>query len=79
MESEGKHKPREETQMADTTWAPTPDDPERMTVEEVCELVGRSSATVYRWMKDGMPSYKWGGERVFRRSEVLGWINQEGT
>ncbi|TVQ96293.1 MAG: DNA-binding protein [Deltaproteobacteria bacterium] len=61
--------------MSEESMAPEPGDPDRMTVAEVCGLLDRSHATIYRWIGEGMPSYKWGGERVFRRSEVLAWVN----
>ena len=53
---------------------PLPGDPDRLTLSELCERLGRHRSTVYRYIDDGMPSYQYLGSRVFRWSEVAEWV-----
>ena len=53
---------------------PLPGDPDRRTLPELCEALERAESTIYRYLDQGMPSYRVLGSRVFRWSEVLAWI-----
>lgn len=48
-----------------------------MSIREVCEYLGISHPTLYRWMKQGLPSHQINpprGRRLFDRGEVDAWI-----
>ena len=53
---------------------PLASDPDHRTLDQLCEELQKSRASVYRWMQKGMPSYRVLGERVFRWSEVQSWV-----
>lgn len=63
--------------MTKTTSPPLPHDPDRRTVAQLMEQLDRSEATIYRWIDQGMPSYRYMGNRVFRWPEVVEWIAKE--
>ena len=60
--------------MDSKTRIPVVGDPDRRTVPQLCEELGISDSTIYRYCKQGMPSYLVGGHRVFRQSEVMEWL-----
>lgn len=53
---------------------PMPDDPDHIDMARLCATLGRTESTVYRYIEQGLPSYRWLGKRVFRWSEVREWI-----
>ena len=57
-----------------TRTPPLPGEPERLSFKEVCAMLGREASSVYRYMDEGMPSYRVLGARVFRRAEVAEWV-----
>lgn len=52
-------------------------DPDRRTVPQVCDELGVSESTVFRYVKQGMPSYLVAGQRVFRQPEVIEWLTEK--
>jgi len=52
--------------------------PERiyLTFQETQEFLGVSHQTVYRLIKQGLPSHKIGKKRVFLKEELTDWIKQ---
>lgn len=56
-------------------------EPDLLTAAEVAHLIGRSSATVYRWARSGyLPSTRGPGTRselVFSKAAVLATLNGE--
>ena len=51
-----------------------PGDPDRRTMQDLCDALERTDSTIYRYIEEGMPSYRVLGNRVFRWSEVVAWI-----
>ena len=46
-----------------------------LTVKQVCELLGIERTTLYRWRKQGLPSFKTPTGLVrFEEDKVLEWI-----
>ena len=57
------------------SFSPTPEG--YLSIPEVCEYLGISHPTLYRWMKQGLPSHQISsprGRRLFVRAEIDGWI-----
>ena len=46
------------------------------TFTQTQELLGVSHETLYKLMKDGLPSHKLGHKRVFLRNELAKWIEE---
>lgn len=45
---------------------------EVMTIKQVCEMLHISTATAYRWIKEGrLPAHKIGRSTRFLRSEII--------
>lgn len=45
-----------------------------VTADQLCRHLGvKSRRTIERWVKAGMPSQKFGGQRRFKISEVEAW------
>jgi len=47
-----------------------------MTFQEAQEFLGVSHQTVYKLMKQGLPSHKIGKKRVFLKEELVQWIKE---
>ena len=47
-----------------------------MTFQEAQEFLGVSHKTVYKLMKQGLPSHKIGKKRVFFKEELVQWIKE---
>jgi excisionase family DNA binding protein len=47
-----------------------------MTFQEAQEFLGVSHQTVYKLMKQGLPSHKIGKKRVFFKEELVQWIKE---
>ena len=45
-----------------------------LTFQETQEFLGVSHQTVYKLMKDGLPSHKIGKKRVFFKDDLIRWI-----
>lgn len=44
------------------------------TFAEAQEFLGISHQTLYKLMKEGLPSHKIGGKRVFLKKDLVKWI-----
>jgi excisionase family DNA binding protein len=54
-----------------------PADPEVLTVDEVCEVLGTGRATLYRLARQGrIPCFRVGREWRFRKDEILRWMTE---
>ncbi len=47
-----------------------------ITFQEAQRFLGVSHQTIYRLMKQGLPSHKIGKKRVFLREELVKWIHE---
>jgi len=47
-----------------------------LSFQETQEFLGISHQTVYKLMKEGLPSHKIGKKRVFLREDLVRWINE---
>lgn len=56
-----------------TRWEP-PDDSPVYTVAQVAALLGTTDKTVYRMMRDGLPSLEVGRKRLIRRKALEGYL-----
>ena len=60
----------------------TPDKPKQeierifLSFSEAQEFLGVSHQTVYKLMKDGLPSHKIGKKRVFLKEDLVKWIKE---
>ncbi|TET12949.1 DNA-binding protein [Candidatus Aerophobetes bacterium] len=45
-----------------------------LTFSETQEFLGVSHQTVYKLMKEGLPSHKIGKKRVFLKEDLISWI-----
>jgi len=45
-----------------------------LTFSEAQEFLGISHQTVYKLMKEGLPSHKIGKKRVFLKEDLISWI-----
>jgi excisionase family DNA binding protein len=45
-----------------------------LSIHEICEHLGVSSDTVYKWIKQGMPAYRMGRLWKFKTSQVDAWV-----
>jgi len=53
---------------------PVRDDEQYVTVEQLGRQMGVSKSTIYRWMREGMPSETWGiRARRFLPSRCMAW------
>lgn len=43
-------------------------------VNDVCDIFGVDRTTIYSWIRNGMPSYKVGGVRMFVEADVDAWV-----
>lgn len=51
-----------------------------LSVEEICEYLGVSNDTVYKWIdKHNMPALRMGRLWKFKKVDVDGWIKAGGT
>ncbi len=52
--------------------------PERafLTFQETQEFLGVSHQTLYKLVREGLPSHKIGKKRVFLKEELLQWIKE---
>ena len=56
------------------------DDPDILTVKEICELLRLHPATVYKLVKQGkIPSFRIGSEWRFRKDVMMRWMAQRST
>lgn len=64
--------------MADKEPKPLEREPARVFLgfTETQEYLGVSHATIYRLMKQGLPSHKIGKKRVFFKEDLLKWIRE---
>lgn len=46
------------------------------TFQEAQEFLGVSHQTVYKLMKEGLPSHKIGKKRVFLKEDLVKWIKE---
>lgn len=52
----------------------------RLSVDEICQHLGVSSDTVYRWIdRSEMPAHKMGRKWKFKREQVDGWVEAGGA
>lgn len=47
-----------------------------ITIKELASMLGVTRATIYSYMKQGLPSYKLGRSRKFDESEVREWVQE---
>jgi len=47
-----------------------------LTFQEAQEFLGISHQTLYKLMKEGLPSHKIGKKRVFLREDLIRWIKE---
>jgi len=47
-----------------------------LTFQEAQEFLGVSHQTLYKLMKEGLPSHKIGKKRVFLQEELMQWIKE---
>lgn len=47
-----------------------------LTFSEAQEFLGVSHQTIYKLMKDGLPSHKIGKKRVFLKEDLVKWIKE---
>ncbi len=47
-----------------------------LSFSEAQEYLGVSHQTIYKLMKDGLPSHKIGRNRVFLKEDLLKWIKE---
>jgi excisionase family DNA binding protein len=47
-----------------------------LTFSEAQEFLGVSHQTVYKLMKEGLPSHKIGKKRVFLKEDLINWIKE---
>lgn len=51
-----------------------------LSIREICEHLGVSSDTVYKWIdKHDMPSHRMGRLWKFKKDEVDGWVKAGGA
>jgi excisionase family DNA binding protein len=50
--------------------------PQYITVQDIMKLYKVTKTTVYNWIKQGMPYYKFGKLTRFIESEVDEWLKQ---
>ena len=58
------------------------DDPEDrwLSVDEICQYLGVSSDTVYRWIdRSAMPAHRMGRKWKFKRDQVDAWVEAGGA
>ncbi|MEX2430555.1 MAG: helix-turn-helix domain-containing protein [Dehalococcoidia bacterium] len=48
--------------------------PPYLTLQETCEWLRMSHQTIYKLMREGMPSHKVGQRRIFFRDEIEAWL-----
>lgn len=46
------------------------------TFSEAQEFLGVSHQTIYKLMKEGLPSHKIGNKRVFLKEDLVNWIRE---
>ncbi len=51
-----------------------------LSVDEICQYLGISNDTVYRWIeRQGMPAHRMGRLWKFKKDEVDGWVKDGGA
>ncbi len=51
-----------------------------LSVEEICQHLGVSSDTVYRWIdRSAMPAHRMGRKWKFKREQVDSWVEAGGA
>lgn len=51
-----------------------------LSVEEICQYLGVSSDTVYRWIdRSSMPAHRMGRKWKFKREQVDAWVEAGGA
>jgi excisionase family DNA binding protein len=51
-----------------------------LSVEEICQHLGVSSDTVYRWIdRSAMPAHRMGRKWKFKRDQVDAWVEAGGA
>jgi excisionase family DNA binding protein len=51
-----------------------------LSINEICEHLGVSSDTVYKWIdKSGMPAHRMGRLWKFQKAEVDAWVKSGGA
>jgi len=61
---------------SDLTSEPIPPDPGFLNAQEILECLRISKPTLYKYLKEGLPSKRLGGRRLFDWEEVKVWIDQ---
>jgi predicted DNA-binding transcriptional regulator AlpA len=57
------------------TWVEFAPPPETLlNTAQVCQMLGITKPTLYKWMQLGLPSHKPLHRRVFVPSEVMAWV-----
>ena len=53
-------------------------DPELLTIEQLADLIHASRSSIYnmRYRGEGPPSYRLGGRVLFKRGDVLAWVEE---
>jgi len=50
-----------------------------LSIHEICEHLGVSSDTVYKWIKQGMPAHRMGRLWKFKKDQVDSWVEAGGA
>jgi excisionase family DNA binding protein len=50
-----------------------------LSIHEICEHLGVSSDTVYKWIKQGMPAHRMGRLWKFKKDQVDSWVESGGA
>ena len=50
-----------------------------LSIHEICEHLGVSSDTVYKWIKHGMPAHRMGRLWKFKKDQVDSWVEAGGA
>ena len=50
-----------------------------LSIHEICEHLGISSDTVYKWIKLGLPAHRMGRLWKFKKDEVDAWVKAGGA
>jgi excisionase family DNA binding protein len=50
-------------------------DPEKITLKEAAELLGKQPRTMYDWLDRGLPAVKVGGTWMTTREAIEGWLS----
>ena len=50
-----------------------------LSIHEICDHLGISSDTIYKWIKLGMPAHRMGRLWKFKKDQVDSWIETGGA